>query len=354
MVQEMALGAAPAGPDDDRWRAVVARERAADRTFYYSVATTGVYCRPGCGARRPNRGNVRFHETAQAAEEAGFRPCRRCRPDERDRHAALVEEACRLLAGADSPPSLAVMAGRAGLSPFHFHRVFRSLTGVTPRAYGAAARSERVRTALAGDGTVTAAIYDAGFTSSGRFYEASDEMLGMSPTRYRAGGQGETLRFATGHCALGAILVAATDKGIAAIDLGDHAAELIAALGRRFPKARLIEGDGALQHQLTAILALLDQPGRGLDLPLDVRGTAFQLRVWRALREIPAGCTASYAEIAARIGAPSASRAVARACAANPVAVAIPCHRVIAKDGGLSGYRWGLARKRALLDREQG
>jgi AraC family transcriptional regulator of adaptative response/methylated-DNA-[protein]-cysteine methyltransferase len=345
-------GTATLACDDDRWRAVMARDRRADGSFYFSVETTGIYCRPSCGARRPNRGNVRFHETCEAAERAGYRACERCRPDERDRWAQLVAEACASLSGAESPPTLTMLAERAGLSPFHFHRIFKGVTGVTPKAYGDAARARRVREALSATDTVTAAIYEAGYNSSGRFYEASSGILGMSPTRFRDGGEGETLRYATGSCALGHVLVAATETGIAVIELGDNPSDLARGLRERFPRANLIAGDDDFQRRLAEIVAFIEEPARGLDLPLDIRGTAFQRRVWQALRNIPAGETASYAEIAARIGAPSASRAVALACAANPVAVAIPCHRVTRKDGAISGYRWGVARKRALLERE--
>ncbi len=338
--------------DNDRWRAVVDRDRRADGAFYFSVETTGIYCRPSCAARRPNRGNVRFHETCEAAELAGYRACKRCRPDERDRWTQIVEEACASLSSADSQPTLSMLAARAGLSPFHFHRVFKSVTGITPKAYGDAARAKRMRESLSAANTVTAAIYDAGYNSSGRFYEASSGILGMSPTRFRGGGQGETLRYATGRCDLGHVLVAATEKGIAAIELGDDPEDLARGLRERFPRADLIAGDEDFQLRLSEVIAFIEQPGRGLDLPLDMRGTAFQHRVWQALRDIPLGHTASYSEIAARIGAPSSSRAVALACAANPVAVVIPCHRVTRKDGAISGYRWGVARKRALLDRE--
>jgi AraC family transcriptional regulator of adaptative response/methylated-DNA-[protein]-cysteine methyltransferase len=260
--------------------------------------------------------------------------------------------ACRLIEEADELPSLDALAAAAGMSRYHFHRVFKETTGVTPRAYAAAQRARRVRDELPLSGTVTEAIYGAGFNSSGRFYAASNGMLGMSPTRFRAGGAGEEIRFAVGQCSLGAILVAATAKGVAAILLGEDPDALLRDLQDRFPKARLIGGDAGFEALVARVVGLVEAPSLGLDLPLDVRGTAFQQRVWQALRQIPAGTTASYAEIARRIGAPGAVRAVARACAANPAAVAIPCHRVVRQDGGLSGYRWGVERKRALLDRE--
>lgn len=238
------------------------------------------------------------------------------------------------------------------MSPFHFHRIFKSVTGVTPKAYADARRAERVRRALSETGTITEAIYDAGFNSGGRFYEQSDKVLGMTPTRFRAGGQAAQIRFAVGECSLGSILVAATDKGVCAILFGDDPDELLRDLQDRFDKAELIGGDAAFEALVAQVVGFVEQPRLGLDLPLDVRGTAFQQRVWQALAEIPAGETASYADVAAKIGKPTAVRAVAQACAANALAVAIPCHRAVRNDGALSGYRWGVERKRALLDRE--
>jgi AraC family transcriptional regulator, regulatory protein of adaptative response / methylated-DNA-[protein]-cysteine methyltransferase len=270
----------------------------------------------------------------------------------RDPRIAAVERACRLIEQADATPSLAALAAAAGLSAWHFHRVFKGATGVTPKEYAAAHRGRRARAALEGSRSVTDAIYEAGFASSGRFYEATDRMLGMTPTQFRAGGADTEIRHAVGACSLGLALVAASARGVCAILLGDDAETLRADLGRRFPRARLARGDHAFEAIVARVVECIETPRLGLDLPLDVRGTAFQHRVWRALRDIPAGSTASYAEIARRIGAPRAVRAVAGACAANPVAVAIPCHRVIRDDGGLAGYRWGLPRKRTLLARE--
>ena len=341
---------------DPRWAAVAARDRRADGTFYYSVETTGVYCRPSCPSRRANPKNVRFHRTTAEAERAGFRPCRRCKPDQpplEQLHAATVAEICRAIEAADETPSLAALAKRAGLSPYHFHRVFKAVTGVTPRAYAAAHRTERVRRELEKRSkTVTEAIYDAGFNSGGRFYETSDQLLGMTPTDYRAGGAETEMRFAVGECSLGSILVAQSAKGVCAILLGDDPEALVRDLEDRFPRATLVGGDAAFEQIVAKVIGFVERPALGLDLPLDVRGTAFQQRVWQALREIPAGSTASYTEIAARIGAPTGARAVAQACGANPLAVAIPCHRVVRTDGSLSGYRWGVERKRTLLRRE--
>jgi len=336
----------------DRWQAVVGRDRRADGQFYFSVATTGVYCRPSCGARQPRRENVAFHETTEAAERAGFRPCKRCRPDETDRQAAAVAEACRFIEQAETPPSLTELADAVGMSQFHFHRVFKAATGVTPRAYADAERARRVRAALDTSETVTEAIYDAGFNSNGRFYASAPGRLGMTPTRFRKGGEGETVRFAIGQTSLGAILVAATIKGIVAIQFADDPDALLRDLQDRFPKARLVGGDAKFEALVAQVVGSVENPSAGFGLPLDVRGTAFQQRVWQALREIPTGKTVSYADIAERIGAPKAVRAVAGACAANDIAVAIPCHRVVRNDGALSGYRWGVERKRALLDRE--
>jgi AraC family transcriptional regulator, regulatory protein of adaptative response / methylated-DNA-[protein]-cysteine methyltransferase len=341
--------------DNARWEALRRRDPAADGAFYYSVRTTGVYCRPSCAARLARRENVDFHLTCADAERAGFRPCKRCRPNEAglaERHAAAVAKACSLIDAADEMPSLDALADAVGLSRYHFHRVFKAVTGVTPKAYADARRGERVRQELARSETVTQAIYGAGFNSNGRFYAAADSLLGMTPTEYRAGGNGSVIRFAVGECSLGSILVAATDKGVCAIEFGDDPDQLVHALQDRFPKAQLVGGDHTFEQFVAKVVGFIEAPAQGLDLPLDIRGTAFQKRVWNAIRDIPAGATASYAELARRIGRPSASRAVAQACASNTLAVAIPCHRVVRRDGGLSGYRWGVERKEALLTRE--
>jgi AraC family transcriptional regulator of adaptative response/methylated-DNA-[protein]-cysteine methyltransferase len=341
--------------DEDRWAAVTRRDRSADGLFYYSVRTTGVYCRPGCAARRARRENVRFHSTRAEAEAAGFRPCQRCRPHETalaGQRAAAVAKACRLIETAEDTPDLDALAEAAGMSRFHFHRVFRSTTGVTPKAYAAARRAQRVQAELSRSDTVTEAIYGAGFNSNGRFYATSSELLGMTPTAFRSGGPGAQIRFAVGTCSLGSILVAATPKGVCSILLGDDPRALARDLQRRFPRARLTGGNAAFAKLVARVVAFVEAPALGLDLPLDVRGTAFQRRVWQALRRIPAGSTATYTDIARRLGLPRAVRAVAHACASNAVAVAIPCHRVVRRDGALAGYRWGLERKRALLERE--
>jgi AraC family transcriptional regulator of adaptative response/methylated-DNA-[protein]-cysteine methyltransferase len=342
---------------DPRWASVVARSTAADGTFFYSVKTTGTYCRPSCGSRLARPENVRFHPTREDAENAGFRPCKRCKPDQPsliEQHAAMVTEACRLIEASQSVPTLERLANQAGVSGFHLHRVFKAITGVTPREYAAAHRGERVRTELGRAGSVTAAIYQSGYNSNGRFYGESQQVLGMTPTVYRAGGADADIRFAVGECSLGSILVARSELGVCAILLGDDPDALARDLQDRFPRATLIGGDAEFEQLVAQVVGFVEAPGLGLDLPLDVQGTAFQQRVWQALQEIPAGSTASYTEIASRIGSPKAVRAVAQACAANALAVAIPCHRVVRNDGGLSGYRWGVERKRALLQREAG
>ncbi len=341
--------------NDARWAAVLARDPAADGTFFYSVRTTGVYCRPSCASRPARPENVGFHVTAANAERAGFRPCKRCKPDQlplADQHAAKVAEICRLMENAETVPGLEELAQHAGLSAYHFHRVFKAATGLTPKAYAVANRAKRVRDELDRGGSVTVAIFDAGYNSNGRFYEKSDEVLGMTPTNYRAGGANTEIRFAIGECSLGSILVAVSERGVCAILMGDDPDELARDLQDRFPRADLIGGDAKFEQLVAKVVGFVEAPGLGLALPLDVRGTAFQQRVWQALREIPAGATASYTDIANRIGAPKSVRAIAQACSANALAVAIPCHRVVRHDGGLSGYRWGVERKRALLDRE--
>jgi AraC family transcriptional regulator, regulatory protein of adaptative response / methylated-DNA-[protein]-cysteine methyltransferase len=341
--------------DDARWEAVRRRDRSADGAFCYAVRTTGIYCRPSCAARLPRRDNVEFHADAAAAEKAGFRPCKRCQPNAQGplaRQAAVVARACRQIEQAEELPRLDELARAAGMSAFHFHRVFKAATGVTPKAYADAHRGRRVRAELKAAGTVTEAIYGAGFNSNARFYESSARLLGMTPSEFRAGGPGATIRFAVGECSLGAILVAATEKGVCAIQFGDDPDALLRNLQDAFPKAQLVGGDKAFEQLVAKVVGFVEAPQRGLDLPLHVRGTAFQQKVWRALRKIKPGKTASYAEIAKKIGEPNAVRAVAQACGANPLAVAIPCHRVVRRDGAISGYRWGVERKRALLTKE--
>lgn len=348
------LPAPPLG-DAERWHAVVERDPAADGLFYYSVSSTGIYCRPSCPSRLARRERVQFYASCMAAEQAGFRPCKRCQPDQAPRdqqHATLITSACRMIETADTLPDLDTLACEAGLSRFHFHRIFKAITGVTPKSYANALRSQRARQALTHSPTVTDAIYDAGFQSNGRFYATSTRILGMTPSHFRAGGNHTAIRFAVGTCALGAILVAATEKGVCAIFLGDDADKLVRDLQDQFPRAELTGGDDEFDLWVAQVVGFVESPAPGLNLPLDIRGTIFQQRVWQALREIPVGSTASYTDIAMRIGSPKAVRAVAQACAANVLAVAIPCHRVVRIDGELSGYRWGVERKRDLLMRE--
>jgi len=341
---------------DPRWQSVLNRDSSQDGNFVYAVKTTGVYCRPACPSRLPKPVNVAFYESCEAAEAAGFRPCQRCKPRGLPlaaRQSELIAEACRTIEAAEEAPSLEQLSEQAGLSPFHFHRIFRAVTGLTPKAYADAQRAKKMRAELDGASSVTDAIYGAGFNSSGRFYAASDSRLGMTPSNWRKGGAETEIRFAIGQCSLGAILVAQSERGICAILIDDDPEILVRDLEDRFPKATLIGGDSAFEELVAKVVGFVEAPNLGLDLPLDVRGTAFQERVWQALRDIPAGQTVSYSELAERIGEPKAIRAVAGACAANKIAVAIPCHRVVRTDGSLSGYRWGVERKATLLAREK-
>jgi AraC family transcriptional regulator of adaptative response/methylated-DNA-[protein]-cysteine methyltransferase len=345
-----------ASEDDARWDAVTRRDASRDGRFVYAVATTGIYCRPSCPARRPRRGNVTFFASPAEAEKAGFRACKRCSPGRASEAAPLdarIAAACRTIEAAGEPPRLASLAREAGLSQGHFHRAFVRVTGITPAEYARGCRQRRLREVLPSSRSVTEAMYDAGYNSSSRLHSDASPALGMSPSQFRAGGKGIEMRFAVGECSLGAVLVAATEKGVCAILLGDDAQALVRDLQDRFPAAEIVGGDRKFEALTAQVIELVENPGCGAGLPLDVRGTAFQLRVWRALVEIPAGATLSYAELARRIGRPTAARAVARACGANPAAVAIPCHRVVGSDGELSGYRWGIERKRELLKRER-
>jgi AraC family transcriptional regulator of adaptative response/methylated-DNA-[protein]-cysteine methyltransferase len=343
--------------DDLRFEAVMSRTGRPGDPFVYGVRSTRIFCRPTCPSRRPKRENIVLFSSSAEAAAAGFRPCLRCRPEATHDDSATADRiarACRMIEELDHLPSLDELAGSVGMSRYHFHRTFKAVTGLTPKAYADQRRAERVRSELAGaDASVTRAIYEAGFNASSRFYEKADEFLGMTPTAYRNGGADAQIRFAIGETSLGALLVACSDRGVCAILLGDDPEALLQDLQDRFPRANLIGGDDAFEQMVAQVIALVEQPERSLSLPLDLQGTAFQRRVWQALREIPPGETATYAEIARRIGAPGAHRAVAGACAANPVAIAVPCHRVLRSDGNLSGYRWGVDRKRALLARER-
>lgn len=341
--------------EDLRWQALVDRDKRADSTFVYAVMTTGIYCRPGCPSRLAHRKNVTFYDTSSDAERAGFRACQRCHPDsasQTERHAQMVAKACRLIETSEELPDLDHLAESVGLSRFHFQRLFKKVVGLTPGQYIANQRTRRVRSQLRTRPSVTEAIYEAGFNSNSRFYERSHETLGMTPSEYRKGGHGVAIKYSIAPCPLGHVLVAGTDRGICAVTLGENPSELETELFKSFPQASIEREDEALGDAIQTLLKYLHNPSQPLDLPLDIRGTAFQQQVWQALRLIPAGKTASYTEVAHRIGRPSAVRAVARACATNPVALIVPCHRVIGTTGKLSGYRWGLERKRKLLSRE--
>jgi AraC family transcriptional regulator of adaptative response/methylated-DNA-[protein]-cysteine methyltransferase len=324
--------------------------------FWYAVRTTGVYCRPSCAARLPLRKNVSFHASTAQAAAAGFRPCQRCRPDRPDRAASLAAAACRrldaALAAGAPPPDLAALAAEAGLSPAHFHRMFKTAIGLTPRGYAAARRAARMRDALPAAGGVADAIYQAGYGSSRQFYAAAAATLGMPAAAYRAGGRDAAIRVTTVDCTLGALLVAATARGLCAVRLGDAPAPLLAAFRRQFSQAQVCTDNADFAALVAAVVRLVERPGQPSDLPLDIRGTAFQQRVWAALQTIPPGTTTTYTALAAEVGAPAAVRAVGAACGANPVSVVIPCHRVLRRDGQLAGYAWGLDRKAELLRRE--
>lgn len=351
------LGLTGLSTDQDRWEAVVRRDRSADGAFYYAVTTTGIYCRPGCPSRLPRHENVRFFDRREEAELAGYRPCRRCRPDvpgappPLDRGAEAIVHACRRLEQAERPPTLDDLAKAAGLSPRQFHRRFRELVGVTPKHYAARQQARRFRENLSSARSITEAIHAADFGSTSRAYESSGRRLGMTPSAYRQGGAGLTIRYGIAPCHLGWVVVGHTDRGVCTIQFGDDPSELPGLVRESFPLAR-VEARPDFSALVQEVLSFIDAPKDGFALPLDIYGTAFQERVWQALHRIPPGATASYADVARHIGRPEAARAVARACAANRLAVAIPCHRVVRTDGGLGGYRWGVQRKQALLNRE--
>ncbi|MEQ8505132.1 MAG: bifunctional DNA-binding transcriptional regulator/O6-methylguanine-DNA methyltransferase Ada [Rhodospirillales bacterium] len=341
--------------DDDRWRQVA--DRRPGGGFVYAVTTTGIYCKPGCSSRQPKRANVRFFDTGNQAEDAGFRPCKRCRPDRQrliDPRLAAVAEACRLIEDAETPPSLDTLAEATGYSPFHLQRTFQAMVGVSPKQYADAVRAERLRRGLiAGEG-VTGALYGAGYGSASRVYEKSDALLGMTPASYAQGGRGADIRFALAASPLGRVLAAATGKGLCMVSLGADDDALISELIGDFPQADIQRDDAALKSMMEAVLRHLEDGAPMAALPLDVRATAFQWQVWQALAAIPPGETRTYGELAAELGKPKAARAVGRACATNPVSLVIPCHRAVGANGSLTGYRWGKERKRALLARERG
>ncbi len=332
----------------EAWAAVLRRDRAADGRFVTGVLTTGIYCRPSCAARHPKRENVRFFRSGAEAAAAGLRACLRCKPDEVSREAAALERAYAMLDAAEGPPSLAALAEAADYSPHHFHRLFKRATGVTPADYARGRRAETMVRSLAAERRVTDAIYEAGYSGPGRFYADAKARLGMTPTAWRGGGRGETIRWAVAETDLGTMLVAATERGICRLSFDEGEAELRA----RFPHATIEPGGAAMADLLARAVAAVNAPERPHDLPLDVRGTAFQQAVWRELSRIPPGESLSYAALAARAGNPAAVRAAGTACGANGIAVLIPCHRARRGDGSAGGYAYGLERKAALLARE--
>jgi AraC family transcriptional regulator of adaptative response/methylated-DNA-[protein]-cysteine methyltransferase len=338
--------------DDARWKAVLSRDALADGAFYYAVYSTGIYCRPTCPSRRPSRAHVTFFDDIDSAERASFRPCLRCRPKEVSPQQRAVAQILQRLDTGEAPPSLAELRDAVGFSSSHLQRMFKRITGVSPKQYAALQRLRRFKLGLKQGRSVTGAMYDAGYGSSRALYEKARQQLGMTPRAYKRGGMAERIAYTLADSPIGRMLVAATPRGVCAVYFGDDAA-LVQELRAEYPRAALVQADGRLRSTVSAIRDHLGRSGpRRLDLPIDVQATAFQSRVWDALREIPYGQTRSYAQIAEAIGEPRAVRAVARACATNPVAVVIPCHRVVRSDGKLGGYRWGLQRKRAVLDRE--
>lgn len=338
------------------WDAVNERDRVMDGVFFYAVRTTGVYCRPSCPARRPNPENVVFFRTRAAAERAGFRPCKRCKPERdqtTDANSEIVKKVCRYIdSHPDQPATLEALSGAIGLSPFHLHRTFKTLTGITPRAYADSRRLESLKSGLREGHSVTRSLYDAGYGSSSRLYERASAQLGMTPSKYRKQGAGVTIKYSIAATAVGRILLAATERGVCSIQFGDSDAGLEGALRQEYPQAEIVRDDKRLAGWMHTIRDRI-RGDNGGSLPLDIQATAFQRLVWEQLRAIPSGTTRSYSEIAKRIGRPRAARAVARACATNPVAVAIPCHRVVRSGGGLGGYRWGVERKEKLLALEK-
>lgn len=345
----------PAAINSPLWIAVQRRDPQAEGHFVYGVKTTGIYCRPTCAARRPKPDNIVFFKDKIEAEAAGYRPCKRCKPDALSPTALqsqTIAQACQLIEQSESALSLVELATAVGLSTSHFHRLFKTYVGITPKQYAIALRDQRVKTHLATDSPITAAIYDAGFNTSSRFYETVTQRLGMSASCYKQGGAGLMIKYTLAESSLGWLIVGATEVGICAIEFGETPAVLIERLQQHFPQAELTPDTTNLGNWLTQIVAAIETPGPTIDLPLAVKGTAFQRQVWQALQTIPCGETRSYTQVAAMIGQPQAARAVARACASNPVAVVVPCHRVVRSTGEISGYRWGVERKRQILARE--
>lgn len=341
---------------DPRWLAITARDSRANGSFVYAVKTTGIFCLPSCPSRHPKIENVLFFAGNQQAIAAGFRACQRCKPDHLPldvKQQNLVSDLCRFIVDAEQAPTLDELSEYAGLSSYYLHRLFKRITGVTPKAYTKAHRIQRVRSNLAQGKNVSAAAYDAGYQSNSRFYAEANQSLGMEPKKYRAGGKDTQIYFALGECSLGSVLVAQSERGICAISLGDDPDVLLQELQEQFSNATLIGGDANYETIVAQVIGFIEQPRPHFDLPLDIRGTIFQQKVWQALQKISPGQTLSYSALAQLIGSPKASRAVASACAANTLAVVIPCHRIVRNNGELSGYRWGVERKRALLEKER-
>lgn len=346
----------PESIDEVRYEAVRCREVARGDTFFYAVVTTGVYCRPGCSARTPNRENVLFFDTVIQAERQGYRPCKKCRPDLKrvsEARETVIIKACRRLEQNEDLPRLEALAEEAGLSPSYFHRLFKKIVGITPRQYYLKYRTDRLRRKLADGEDVSTAIFSAGYTSLSGAYNRNDDRLAMTPKKYRQGGHRVRIVYGSSHCCLGIVLVAATDRGICAVELGETEEQVCANLFKQFPGAEIEQGGSELQELIEAVIDHIDNPGQEFDLPLDIQGTSFQQQVWEVLRTIEPGNTSSYSAIAEQIGKPAAARAVAGACAANKIAILIPCHRVLAKDKKISGYRWGRERKRQILEKEK-
>lgn len=342
--------------EDDYWNAIVGNDSRANGVFFYAVKTTGVYCLPSCSSRLPNRSNVEFFRTSNQAERKGYRACKRCKPESfsGNKIPDAVVHACNLIDNADKPLPLESLAQAVGLSPFYFHRLFKKTVGVTPRAYISARRAQRFRDGLQDKETVTEAMYDAGYRASSRCYETVGANLGMTPTQYKKGGIDQTIQFTVVECTLGWIAVAATERGVCSIEIGDDADDLRNDVAVRFAEAKLMEGSPTFLDWVSQVVAYVESPDDRLNLPIDIQGTVFQRKVWEALQRVPVGMTATYSEIADQIGKHTAVRAVAGACAANKLAVVIPCHRIVRNDGTIGGYRWGVERKRELLKREAG
>jgi AraC family transcriptional regulator of adaptative response/methylated-DNA-[protein]-cysteine methyltransferase len=342
--------------NNSRWQAVVDRDAVADGCFYYAVTTTGIFCRPCCSSKLPDRKNVKYFETGAEATRAGFRPCKRCNPTSETRDKVIAQkivDACRKIEKSDKTIKLDTLAKEAGLSSYHFHRLFKKIVGVTPKVYGSTHQSLRFREKLISSESITDAIFDAGYSSTSGVYTPKADLLAMKPKEYRAGGKGITIQFGVAKCLLGWVIVAATDRGICGIEFGDAVTLLVPQLQKRFPEAVLKEAGPGFTNVIETVVQFVKVPTASFSLPLDIQGTVFQQKVWNILREIEPGKTMSYTEVAEKIGNPKAVRAVATACSSNKIAVVIPCHRVISKTDQMSGYRWGVTRKKALLENEK-